>query len=46
MNKFKKWLWKADEEGITNFDAITMFILNLLAWSLFIYFAMRWRGYI
>lgn len=36
MNKFKQWLWKCDEEGISNFDAITMFLWNLLAWSLLI----------
>jgi hypothetical protein len=31
---FKTWLWKSDEEGITNFDFITMFLWNLMAWSL------------
>ena len=33
MNKFKAWFWKSDEEGITNFDAICMFIWNCLAWT-------------
>lgn len=36
MNKFKAWLWKSDEEGISNFDAITMCLWFLIAWSLVI----------
>ena len=33
MEKIKAWLWKSDEEGITNIDFICMFIWNLMAWS-------------
>ena len=33
MEKIKGWLWKSDEEGITNIDFICMFIWNLMAWS-------------
>ena len=33
MNKFKAWLWKCDDEGISNFDAICMFIWGCLAWA-------------
>lgn len=33
--KFKHWLTTADEyEGLTGFDAICMFIWNLLAWGI------------
>jgi hypothetical protein len=31
--KIKAWLWKSDEEGISNFDFICMFIWNCLAWA-------------
>ena len=33
MNKFKAWLWKCDDEGISSFDFICMFIWNCLAWA-------------
>lgn len=26
MNKFKAWLWKTNDEGISNFDAITIIV--------------------
>lgn len=33
--KFKHWLTTADEyEGLTGFDAICMFVWNLLAWAI------------
>lgn len=32
--KFKHWLHTADDEGLTGFDAICMFIWNLLAWGI------------
>lgn len=33
MKKFKEWLWKTDEEGVSNFDAITMAIIMTIAWT-------------
>lgn len=33
MKKFKEWLWKTDEEGISNFDAITMAVVMTIAWA-------------
>jgi hypothetical protein len=33
MKKFKEWLWKTDEEGISNFDAITTAVVMFIAWG-------------
>ena len=30
MSKFKEWLWKTDEEGISNFDAITIVAVMII----------------
>ena len=34
MKKFKEWLWRTNEEGVSNFDAITMMVVVSLAWIL------------
>ena len=34
MNKFKEWLWKTDDEGVSNFDVITMAIITIVAYGL------------
>lgn len=36
MKKFKEWLWKSDDDGVTNLDAICMFFWNLMAWFILI----------
>ena len=42
MNKFKQWLFTADdEEGLTGLDAICMFVWNVVVWSLMIFLARR-----
>lgn len=33
MKKFKEWLWKTNEEGISNFDAITIAVVMCIAWG-------------
>lgn len=38
--KIKNWLWKSDEEGITNFDAVCMFLYHLIAWSIVLFLGM------
>ena len=38
MDKFKKWFFTSDEDGLSPFDATCAFIINLLAWTLFILF--------
>lgn len=36
MQKFKAWLCKTDDEGVSNLDAITTAILMTIAWGLII----------
>ena len=36
LKKFKKWLNTPDEEGLTGYDAICMFIFNLIGISFLI----------
>lgn len=36
MNKFKEWLWKTDDEGISNFDVITMATIMIVVYGLII----------
>lgn len=38
MNKFKKLLFTTDEEDLSNFDALCMFIFHLVAWTLIFVF--------
>lgn len=33
MKKFKEWLWKTNEEGISNFDDITMTAVMCIVWG-------------
>lgn len=42
--KIKAWLWKSDEEGISNLDFICMFIWNCLAWTPMIIYLICTRG--
>ena len=41
MDKFKQWFFTPDEEGLSYFDALCMFIWNTAAWSLMIFLMKR-----